>query len=322
MKIVFLGNVLPSLDKTYSWYIRTMSQGLRILGHNVCGIDFKTNSPEVIKKKLIELNPSIVLTHMVLRGNIHPLEKMLPVLNDCRKHGMKIIHSMQDAKLDPEYNKKISGAFDCALIGHRNNLKKLCSLWGVPVVYFPQSSMTYKEMSSSVPKYEYQRPIFLGSPNTHKDRKDFINKLRKIMRFGIIQTKSSQDIRNVTWEFSASAKCILGLCTGYNIDGYSDARIWQYLGAGGFLIQRKFLNIDKVIPDDLYIPFFGYGNKDAEYVKEMVDKHISSYNLEIRERAFKYMQQNHSSVVRANNMVKYIMGEQNFIVPKFNGVYV
>jgi hypothetical protein len=79
-------------------------------------------------------------------------------------------------------------------------------------------------------------------------------------------------MRHRTQELSASAKCVMGLCTGYDVDHYIDVRPFQYLGSGACMITRKFKGMDDIIPPDLYYPFEGYNQKDAKYVKELYQR--------------------------------------------------
>jgi hypothetical protein len=95
-------------------------------------------------------------------------------------------------------------------------------------------------MAEPVKDLMFKKPIFTGSPNSHKDRSQFIKKLQEIMPIKIVTTKSSENLRGRTPELSVSAKCILGLCTGYDIGGYIDVRPFQYLGTGACMIMRKF----------------------------------------------------------------------------------
>jgi len=90
-----------------------------------------------------------------------------------------------------------------------------------------------------------------------------LDKKLKIEKF---QTQSKNDIRHKTSEVSASAQCILGFCTGYDIDGFIDVRPFQYMGAGAVMITRKFKGMDDIIPDDLYYFINGYEKQDLNDV--------------------------------------------------------
>jgi len=119
------------------------------------------------------------------------------------------------------------------------------------------------------PELDYKMPVFPGNPNSHLDRSEFLRKLQNIMKIKIIFTKSGEDIRNKTLDFSASSPCVLGLCTRYDkkIYGYNEVRPYQYMGAGALMIMRDY-NINKYIfPKDIYFGFDDY--KNPEVVKEL-----------------------------------------------------
>ena len=92
-----------------------------------------------------------------------------------------------------------------------------------------------------------------------------ISELNKTMYRSGILLKMSPCLKNLTTTFIIYIHImfkylhihlltwsILGLCTGYDLDGYIDVRPFQYLGEGAVLIARKFLNMDNIIPPDLY----------------------------------------------------------------------
>jgi hypothetical protein len=166
-------------------------------------------------------------------------------------------------------------------------------------------------MANFNPSYSFEYPVFTGSVISHSDRSDFIKRLSRVMNIHIIQTKSSKDLRSVTPELSVSSKCILGLCTGYNIGGYIDVRPFQYLGCGAFMISRKFKWQEKILPDSLQILFDSY--KDPFVVKELWKKWSKTNTSKIRENAFNFIQKYHSSKIRMKNTLNVINGKQNSV---------
>ena len=109
-----------------------------------------------------------------------------------------------------------------------------------------------------------------------------------------------------------SAYAILGLCTGYDIDYYIDVRPFQYMGSGAVMITRRFKGMDDIIPPDLYFPFDGYTASDAALVKYIYDEYCyKKDNLRMRVKAFKYMQEHHSSMIRMRDIMDVIMGKKD-----------
>lgn len=169
----------------------------------------------------------------------------------------------------------------------------------------PYASLTYDEIGMYDKSLDFKMPVFTGSENAHKDRKKFIEKLKALMEIKVIQTQGPNDLRNKTLDLSASS-VILGLCTGYDVDGYVDVRPFQYLGAGAVMIMRKFKGMDELIPEDLYYSFDSYD--DPQIVKQHWDEIQKTGNLRLKRRVFDYMQQHHSSKVRIKQIIDILKG--------------
>lgn len=303
MKVVLLGNT----NLLYSWFVRSFRQGFQLLGHTVHHIDYRATPIDQIKSQLYQLKPDIMFVHLTFHPGIKPLDQIMQLYADIRRDcGTKIIHYLADARHEPRYAKDISSGIDMALLSQTENLEKFGNYWGVPTFYCPYSAMTQENMALPVEDLMFKNPVFTGSPDSHPDRSQFIRYLQKLTKIEIFQTQSPQDLRNRTAELSTSATCILGLCTGYDIGGYIDVRPFQYLGAGAFMIIRKFKDMDKIIPDDLYIPFYGYEYSDAEFVSEEFCYWKYENTLPIRQSAFDYMQRYHSSKVRMSEILDYL----------------
>ncbi len=113
-------------------------------------------------------------------------------------------------------------------------------------------------------------------------------------------------MRGRTQELSVSAQCILGLCTGYDIDGYIDVRPFQYLGAGACMIIRKFSNMDDYIPDSLYYPITSYGDNGVAEAVDHYHRILREDTSEMQKAAFGYIQRFHSCKVRIKDVLNKI----------------
>lgn len=297
MNILLHGNT----KKGYSWFIKTAIEGFHLNNCKIYQVDYKSTSIDDFKKKLWSAKPRIVLTHMTFHG-FHDIPKLLQLFRDYKKSfKTKIIHTLGDARKIPRYEKDISGSFDFALINQKQYINKFQKYWKIPVFFWPYSSLIYNKIANPIPELSFKIPVFTGSPEMHQDRKKFINDLSKLIPIKIIKTNSKEDLRNRTRELSASAKCILGLCTGYDIGGYIDVRPFQYLGSGAFMIMRKFKWMDNIIPEDLYISFDSYDN--PQVVFDLWKKYKKMDTKNIREKAFKFIQENHSSKIRMGQVL-------------------
>jgi len=306
MKAVILGNT----NLGYSWFVLTFTQGLMLNGVDVRHIDYKSTPLQQIKNKLIDFKPDMIFTHLSFHNHIHPTDRVLNFFKDIKKHiDVKVIHTCNDARTKDRYMGDISGAFDIALVGSYPLLMNCEKVFNVPVFFCPYSSLTYDKMADFAPDLAFKNPVFTGSPGAHRtgwadNRAGFIEALQKVMPIKIFKTQSGQDLRSRTPELSVSAKCILGLCVGYEIPGYMDVRPFQYLGTGAFMIMRKFNGMDEFIPDDLYVPFYNYD--EPQYVKKLWERYKDKDTTEIRENAFNYIQQHHSSMVRIKAVLNII----------------
>lgn len=306
LKILIIGNTDRDPVRAYSWFVRSTSDGLRRNGHEVIGLDWKTNNLKTMVACLDLYKPDIIFTHMTFSGH-HNINNVLQIFEDERKNGTIIIHTLQDARNEPRYNGNISNAFDLALIGQTKNLEKFSKIWGVNAFYWPYSSMYQEKMADYDPEYHFNAPIFTGTPGAHVDRSNFLYKLQNMMPIYMIKTKGRNDLRNKTAELSSTTPCILGLCTGYDIDGYMDVRPFQYLGAGAFMISRKFKGQEKFIPDDLYVPFYDYDHPEIIRDLYIEWENKPKEKKKMKEKAFKYMQKYNNNIIRTNEALDYIM---------------
>jgi len=308
MKCCILGNTRLN----YSWFVKTFTEGLQLNDCEVIHIDYKTNTIDSIKDLLIYHKPLYTFTHLTFH-QFHDKYKMLQLFSDLSKqYDMKFIHTCGDARSIDRYNDDISESFYAAFVGTYGLVENGLKNWKIPTYYSPYASMTYDHITEPIKKLKYKNPVFTGNPDSHKDRKDFISLLREYgVRLQIFKTQSSNDMRNKTAELSSSALCILGLCTGYDVDGFIDVRPYQYLGTAACMIMRKYKNMDDVIPDNLYYPFNTYDRKDAKYVKDVWQKIMKTDTWPMRCKAFRFIQRYHSSKVRLSNILNVLEGKQD-----------
>lgn len=297
--------ILGNTKLNYSWFVLTYRQGLKLNGYEVFEIDYKTANPDKIFKKLSNIKPKYVFTHLTFHS-IYPVDKMLDMFEDLRKrYDIKFIHTLGDAREEPRYNKDISSAFDVALINQTKSLKKFEKYWNIPVIFSPYSSLTYKELGSYKKRLDFNSLVFMGGLH-HKERMSLLNPLMSKMNLKIFATQSSEDMRHVSHDFMISNKAILSVCTGYDITHYNEVRPWQILGSGGCMIHKTFDGEDDMIPNDLYYQH----NLDSNQVKETYERILKTDTTDIRKRGFDFIQKYHSSKVRMCNVLKVLEGKQ------------
>jgi len=323
MKIVILGNtnnpITRKKDDPYSWFVLTFNQGSKLLGHDVFMIDYRSTPIDIIKQKLYDIKPDIMFTHLTFHLGIKPLDVIMQLYSDIKKKcGTKVIHITMDARKDDRYMDDLSDSFYMAFVGNYEMLERGRKAWNIPAYYTPYSSLCYDKMSAPSNDLSFTEPVFTGSPNSHPDRSDFIQKLQKKIPIRIFQTQSKNDLRHRTPELSSSAKCILGLCTGYDVEGFHDVRYWQFLGTGACFIARKFTNTEDLIPENLYFGFDGYGNDAVESVIEYHKRALKENTNQMQQKAFDFIQKYHSCKARMNDMLDAIEGKKEIPFDFYN----
>ena len=308
MKAVILGNT----KLNYSWFVKTYRQGLKRNGIEVHEIDYKSTALVNIKQILLQIKPDMVFTHLTFHAHVNPVESVLQMYRDVHKKvGTIFCHTCNDAREVDRYMGSVEGAYQVAFVGTHALAANCQEAWGIPCHYTPYSSLCYNKIALPVPELSFADPVFTGSPNAHRtgwadNRAQFIEDLAKRMRIKIFKTQSAEDLRKHSHELSASARCILGLCVGYEIDGYIDVRPFQYLGSGACMIMRKYPNTEDIIPDDLYYPFNSYGQEGVEAVYSAWQQIQKTNTWPMRQKAFDYIQQNHSCEVRIEEVLEHI----------------
>ena len=189
MKICTLGNT----NLGYSWYVLGIRDACKYLGHSLSEIDYRSNPPGLIARKLEEIKPDVLFTHLTFH-NIYPVGDILQVYRDIRKKfGTKVIHVLADARHEPRYNRSLEGAIDHAFVSQTHNLKKFQSYWKVPTHYWQYYCLSYEKMAKPSPDlmamFSPDRPIYTGSIS-HPDRIAYLNGLQRIMNIKIIRSNN------------------------------------------------------------------------------------------------------------------------------------
>lgn len=307
-----LAAIYGNTKNNYSWFVLTHRQGLLLNNYDVLEIDSKITPIERARDILISKKPRYIFTHLTFHNQGQQLNRLLSMYHEVtRKAGSKWVHTCNDARKEDRAKIPLYTVFFAAFVGSRDMVTNGRKVWRIPTYYSAYSSLKQDSIASPVNKFKFTTPVFTGNPIIHEDRSKFIKLLGERMELKIMKTQSKQDLRHQTPELSASAKCILGLCTGYDVPFYIDVRPWQYLGAGAFMIIRKFQGMDEIIPDNLYIPFTGYSKKDADFVVSKFREYSKIDTSAIRTRAFNFIQKYHNSQIRMRNILNVLEGKQD-----------
>ena len=296
--------ILGNTKLDYSWFVKTYRQGLQKNGYIVKDIDYKSTRIDALYDILVKLKVSLCFTHLSFHAQINPIQNILQLYADVnRKVGTKFIHTCNDARDTDRYMGDLRNSFYAACVGSISMFQKCPLAWNIPTFYVPYSSLCYSKMANPAKDLMFKEAVFTGSPGSHVDRRNFLNALGQRIPIKIFQTQTGADLRHRTPELSASANCILGLCTGYDVLGYVDVRPFQYLGTGACMIMRKFPGMESLIPDDMYYKFESYGADGVEQATEHYKTILNTNTRPMQKIVFDYIQQNHSCKVR----ISYIL---------------
>lgn len=308
-RITLLGNTYPvgcPHKKMYSWWMLTMVDGLKRLGYEVQLINYRDTNFKSIVNNITNFKSSHIWTHLTFH-KIHPVNEIAEVFKKFRKNGIKIGHFLGDARTEDRYLQDVSEFMDYAFMSNHEVIKNMEKHWNIPMWYLPYGSLTFDEFPK-IHSMKDERMVFTGTRNVHQDRINFLNKLDRKTSILYFSNEKCLDRIEQTKQLAQSSESILALCTGYDssVYGFMDVRFWQYLGAGGFVIGRRFPIQDLLIPNDLYIGFNDYSDNSVDYVIEqhnqwLYDKTTLKKN-NLQKAAFDFIQEKHSSIQR----VKYI----------------
>lgn len=291
--------ILGNTNLNYSWFVKSYREGLQKNGYHVTDIDYKSTRIDALYDILVKLKVEYVFTHLTFHAQINPIQNILQLYSDVnRKVGTKFIHTCNDARDVDRFAGDLRNSFYAAFVGSIGMVQNCPPAWGIPVFYAPYSSLCYSTMAKPAKDLMFREAVFTGSPGSHGDRSSFLNSLGNKIPIKIFQTQSGTDLRHRTPELSASAKCILGLCTGYGNLGYINVRPWQYLGTGACMIMRKFPGMESLIPDDLYYKIESYDRNGVNEAVAHYQRILKTDTLPMQIKAFDYIQQNHSCKVR------------------------
>lgn len=81
-------------------------------------IDYKSNSIDSIKRKILEYGTSYCFTHLTFHNNAHKTEDMLQLFSDIyKKYNIRFIHTCNDARIEDRYMSDVSDSFYAAFVG-------------------------------------------------------------------------------------------------------------------------------------------------------------------------------------------------------------
>jgi len=302
---------LGDWDYYFSYFLNGVQEGSILNGCWFRPINIRQNW-KMIRKNLDEFKPDILFCHMIFGKDEEKVLKNLKELRGLRKRiGTKVYYHLGDARTEPRYPHDISDSVNACLVNQTGNLQYFSNLWKVPTYYWPYGCFYQKEIAAPVKEFRHGL-VFTGRLNEkgiHAHRTKFINDLQKYIGVTVYPSNEYPDTKLLTAEIAASAMAILGVCAGYDIRGYMDVRPFQYPGAGAFLLQRYYSEMEKVFILDKHMVVFK--KDDPELVHHLYKEYMARPERvkRIREAGFNFCQAHHSMYHRVKDVIDITYGE-------------
>lgn len=296
LRSVFLGN-----PRYLSVYALGVSQAMGILGHWHRHVSIFDPLIDVVRQ-VAEMQPDIIWTHMALwppPGGLSA-DQIAEVIAPWKHKGTAVFLHDGDPRVRTT-TIDVPGIFSVALVNRTEG-----DYWRVPSVRWPYAAMVQKEIAPARP--EWACDLFfagiLRDDGLYGPRTELISalqeKLGERMRVSCPSVGETNN-RMLVADIAPSAGAVLGFGRP-EVKGWIDTRVFQYTGAGGILIHDdagEFLE-----PGKHYLQFDRANAVDS--VLRAVEESERSGGM--RERAFQYIQANHTWVHRVEQALVAFYG--------------
>tara|TARA_Y100000310_G_C20697249_1_gene826589 strand:+ start:5034 stop:6008 length:975 start_codon:yes stop_codon:yes gene_type:complete len=299
---------LGDWGRYFSYFLAGSQEGSILNGCLFRPIDIRQK--DTIWSNIVEFRPDILLSHCIFGTEFDPPQIHNFLEKAKRRIGTRVFYHAGDARTMPRCPKPINRFIDGCLVNQTGNLKKFSELWQVPTYHWPYGCFAQKSIAKPNPHFVHDL-VFTGRLSSnhkgvHGPRTIFIEQIKSKIPIRIFPDEEYTDTKLLTAEIAASAKAILGVCAGYNILGYMDVRPFQYPGAGAFLLQRKYSNMELVFENNKHMVWFNHDNSN-EFInlyKQWLTKPKEIQR--IREEGFKFCQKHHSMKRRMEDVINIV----------------
>lgn len=277
-------------------------QGLTLLGHWPVMIDIRSELG-IIVKKAKDVAPHVAIFHMLMWSPLGP-NHTYGLLSLCewlrRTHNTKVLIHDGDARNEARFPHDISTAVDLALCNHTADR----SAWHVPTLRWPYFAFVQRETAEPVDEFRCDL-AFAGrhGGGIYQARTEFVATLKTRMgdRFRVFPSAEVPHTLYRTPELAASATAVWGHGRPQEeAPGWLDVRVFLLPGAGAVLLHDDAGGL--LEPMRHYVPVQRY---DADSVLAAVDI-AREQGVGIRAEAFRYVQAEHSSVVRIRQALQAV----------------
>ncbi len=296
LRSVFLGN-----PRYLSVYGLGVQQAMGILGHWHRVVSLFDPLPEVVKQ-IAEMAPDVIWTHMALwppHGGLSA-DQVAEVIAPWKNRGAAVFLHDGDPRVRTT-QLDVPGIFSVALVNRTDG-----DYWKIPSVRWPYAAMVQREIAA--PQSEWACDLLfagiLRGDGLYGERTRLVQALQNCLGSGMRVISPSIGERNnrmLVADVAPSAGAVLGFGRP-EVTGWIDTRVFQYPGAGGILIHDdagEFLR-----PGEHYLKFDRADPVNS--VLRAVEQ--AKQDPGIRERAFRFVQDNHTWVHRVERALEAFYG--------------
>lgn len=296
MKAPLRSLLIGDVDYYPSEFIFGVNQGMTMLGHWHMTVNVRQDFG-VLWQRVTQVQPDVIWGHMLLWA---PGDKTAELLELCReakrRWGTRVILHDGDARTETRYPHDVSSAVDLALCNHASDR----SAWRIKCIRWPYFAFVQRAIANPTDAFACDLAFAgrMSASALYTERSEFVLALKHKLgdAFKIFTAAQGDDHTLLrTPEIAASANAVLGWGRP-EAHGWTDVRVFQYPGAGGVLLHDD--ASEWLEPGVHYVPV---PRGDADGVVQVVEAIKHGDMTRVRERAFAYVQREHSSLVRVKS---------------------
>jgi len=282
-------------------YMRGIAQAMKLLGYQHAEVSIRTPA-RTIEQRVRMWKPDVIWTHMLLWPPLGspPVHELIAIVEAAARRGARVVIHDGDAKPATRYTRNISAWCRLALVNHAYDR----SAWGVPLLRWPYFAQAQGRIAAAADAARCEL-FFAGTVAngaTYSARSALLEAIRA-RGVDLRIPAATQNTLDRTPEIAASANAVLGFGRP-DVPGWVDTRVFQYPGAGGILLHDDVQGY--LEPWAHFVP---YRSGDPDSVVDALERlraMTGAERLTLRQRAFAYVQERHSSVARAHQVLRQL----------------
>jgi hypothetical protein len=289
--------MLGDCDHYASPYMRGVAQAMKLLGHDHAEVSVR-QSPRTIEERIKLWRPDLLWTHMLLwpPAGSPAVSDLVAIVEAAAARGARVVIHDGDAKQKTRYPHNISTWCSLALVNHGYDR----TAWGVPTLRWPYFAPVQESMAEPVEEMRCEL-FFAGTAGggIYAARTALVEAIRAR---GVKVRTPAPGFNTIdrTAEIAASSDAVLGFGRP-DVPAWVDTRCFQYPGAGGILLHDDVQGY--LEPWQHFVP---YASGDADSIVDALERLRALKDegrMALRRRAFRFVQEHHSSVARVRQVL-------------------